>query len=565
MIQDVAKIGLLTEKEVIKKSIHGYILTITLNEDYSFKTIDIEQFQEELSERYLYQEGASTGNTATPIAPITNSQKTFTKISKWFDSCLKIPDLNPSEKNVFSSIISTLQDNQETILNLLDQKLKEIPKKESKFFLTVKIGEEYLGDIETFKKVYQFQQQSKKQKSLVSNKVCSICGQVKEHVYARTFVYNFDTDDKPGFITEFNENYYWKNIPVCDECRTLIKKGRDFIDSKLSFKFYGLKYELIFKSLSDNDEVLQEIIDILKDSQKTISLKQKTIKKITNDEEEILEFISEKSDNIALNFLFIQKIQSSERILLLIEDVLPSRLKKIFEAKSYVDDLYPNEKDDQQFNFGKIRTFFGKSEENKKDYDLNKYFLEIIDSVFIGKNIDFSFLTKFYMRIIRKEFAEDGYYLARIRDAMMCSSFFEKLHLIHFEEVNMEKGQFDEFFEKYGKSFGKPERRGIFLLGTLTQLLLRKQYSDRNSKPFMKKLKNLKMNEADIKGLLAEIQNKLEEYDAFDKGKRTIAQEATRYLLEAGDNWKMSVDEINYYFACGMNLAEDIAKEVYQN
>jgi CRISPR-associated protein Csh1 len=71
------------------------------------------------------------------------------------------------------------------------------------------------------------------------------------------------------------------------------------------------------------------------------------------------------------------------------------------------------------------------------------------------------------------------------------------------------------------------------------------------------------MNEIDIKGLLAEVQNKLEEYDSFDKGKRQIAEEASKYLLEAGDNWKMSVDEINYYFACGLNLADKIAEIVY--
>jgi CRISPR-associated protein Csh1 len=194
---------------------------------------------------------------------------------------------------------------------------------------------------------------------------------------------------------------------------------------------------------------------------------------------------------------------------------------------------------------------------------LDKYFLEIVDAVFLGKKIDFSFLAKFYMQVIRREFANDGYYLFRINDAMMCTSFFEKLQLIDFEEVHMEKSSFEEFFTKYGKSFSKPERRGIFLLGILTQMLLNKQYTERSSKPFMKKLKNLKMNEIDIKGLLAEVQNKLEEYDSFDKGKRQIAEEASKYLLEAGDNWKMSVDEINYYFACGLNLADKIAEIVY--
>jgi len=563
MLHDIVKIGILTSKDKIRKSISGYLLTIVLNEDYSFQSLEIEQFQPERIGRYLYQEGASKGNKTSPIAPLTEAQKTLIKITKWFESCLKLQDINPEDQKVFQKIYETLINNEQNIINSIQEKIKDISKKESKF-LTIKLQDKYLGDIEIFQRIYYDQQESKTKKTIAKEKICSICGQIKENVYARTSVYNFDTDDKPGFITGFKKDNYWKNIPVCEDCRESLKIGRDFIENKLSFKFYGLKYQLIIKTLSDNQEVLQEIINILKDSEKSISLKQKIVKKITDDEDEVLEYLSEQKDDVSFNFLFIQVQQSAERILLLIEDVLPSRLKKIFEAKSYVDKLYTNQ-NDQKFNFGKIRIFFNKSDVGKKNRDLDKYFLEIIDSTFIGKSIDFSFLVKFYMQVIRREFTEDGYYFFRIRDALMCSSFFEKLQLIQFQEVHMEKGQFDEFFAKYGKSFNTPEKRGIFLLGVLTEMLLRKQYSERNSKPFMKKLKNLKMNEIDIKGLLAEIQNKFEEYDAFDKGKRIIAQESAKYLLQAGENWKMSVDEINYYFACGMNLSEEIAKEVYQN
>lgn len=566
MLYDVVKIGILTESENITKSIGGYLIAINLNEDYSFNSIDIEQFQEKLIGRYLYREDATKGNKTAPIAPLTEPEKTFEKISRWFNTANEQKELSLNEKSVLQNIVKTLETNKENLITSIGQKSKEIPKKESKF-LTIKLQDKYLGDDEVIRKVYQIIEKNKPKKSATKDQVCSICGQTKENISARTNVYNFDTDDKPGFITGFNQENYWKNIPVCDECRALMKKGRDFIDNKLTFKFYGLKYQLIIKSLSENDEVLREIIDILKDSQKIISLKNNVIKKITNDENEILEFFTEKADSIALNLLFLQTQQSAERILLLIEDVLPSRLRKIFEAKSYVDKLYETQREDQKnhfvFTFGKIRTFFSKSDEGKRNYDLDKYFLEIVDAVFLGKKIDFSFLAKFYMQVIRREFANDGYYLFRINDAMMCTSFFEKLQLIDFEEVHMEKSLFEEFFTKYGKSFSKPERRGIFLLGILTQMLLNKQYTERSSKPFMKKLKNLKMNEIDIKGLLAEVQNKLEEYDSFDKGKRQIAEEASKYLLEAGDNWKMSVDEINYYFACGLNLADKIAEIVY--
>ena len=557
MLSTIKKIGKLAGE--VTKQIDGYLFTIVLDENNIFKDVEIEQFQIEKIFRYLYKGGESKGNKPVPIAPVTDAKKTFKKIKSWIDACIKIPVLTDDEKKLISSISGVLEKETQKIIDSLKSKTTELPKKEAKF-LTVKLdnGQKYIGDYEVFKKVYKHLSLQKIQKSSAENKACSICGEIKDNVSARTFVYNFDTDDKPGFISEFNKQNFWKNIPVCQECRELLKRGREFIESKLTFKFYGLKYQLIPKTLLNKDEIIREVIDILSDTHKTISLKERTVKRLTNDENEILEYLSEKGDVISLNFLFLQTKQSAERILLLIEDVLPSRIKKIFEAKEIIDSVYG-----EDFNFGKIRTFFSKSDDDKRNSDLDKYFLEVIDSVFKGKKLDFSFLTKFFMQPVRKEFVADSYYLPRIKDAMMCISFFEKLGLINFEEEEMEKNLFEEIFTKFGKSLSTPAKRGIFLLGVLTQMLLNKQYSYRNSKPFMKKLKSLKMDEKDIKSLLPELMNKLEEYDSFKKGERIIAQEASKYLLEAGDNWKMSIDEINFYFACGMNLFEEVAQVVY--
>jgi len=219
----------------------------------------------------------------------------------------------------------------------------------------------------------------------------------------------------------------------------------------------------------------------------------------------------------------------------------------------------------ENFNFGRIRDFFAKSDDNKKTYDLNKYFLDIVDKVFRGINIDFLFLTKYYMHRIRKEFILDHLFKPIVKNAMMSTLFFEKLGIVSFREgEEMRESIFEEVFVQYGKSLENPEKRGIFLLGALTQLLLNKQWSDRNARPpFLKQLKGLKMDERDIKGLLPKVQNNLEEYDSFRKLERLIASEASKYLLEGGEGWGMSVDEINYYFCCGMNLAESIADIVY--
>ncbi len=561
MLSAIKEIGRFVSQPKVK--IEGKIIFITFGSDFSFEGIELEDFIPEKIDKYLFKPGESKGNRPSPIAQITSPEKTFNKITTWFKNAenivkkaknFKIEEIKTLEmiNNIFKEQKIEIE-----ILKSLNDYINQMDKKTTKF-LSVKIDYKYLGDMDFFRKIFDLCFSQKIAKSSSKDKTCSICGERKDTVSARTHVYQFDTDDKPGFITGFRKDNYWKNIPVCQDCRELLQRGRNLIENKFTFKFYGLKYQLIPKVLLGGSEVIKEILDILSDTHKNISLKERIVKRLTDDENEILEYLSVKEDVLTLNFLFLKSEKSAERILLLIEDVFPSRLKTIFDAKRYVDELFNGE-----FNFGKVRTFFFKSDQDKREIDLDKYFLEIVDSVFRGRKIDFKFLVKFFMQNIRKDFINDYNYLLKIRDAMMCMAFFEKLGLINFEEVNMEQNIFDEVFNRYGKSLNSPEKRGIFLLGVLTQMLLNKQFIERGSKPFMKKLKSLKMDEKDIKALLPEVQNKLEEYDAFDKGKRLIAQEASKYLLQAGDGWKMSVDEINFYFACGMNMSEKIAEIVY--
>ncbi|MEW6741072.1 MAG: TIGR02556 family CRISPR-associated protein [Nitrospirota bacterium] len=566
MLSAIRDIGELTIHKAtkIERPIDGKVLVILLDtEKYIYSGTDIEDFDSEKIKQYLFKEGTSKGNVPSPFCPLTEPQKTYKKIQGWIEQCKDIKDDTFKDyAQLIDGAFGDITSNKNTIIADITLKIKDFPKKTRKF-LTVKLNGKYLGEYDVFKKCLAYFEETKRKKS-ASTGVCSICGLPDKEVSGKTDVFRFYTIDKPGFITGgFKEADAWKNYPVCLECKTSLESGRKFIENNLNFKFYGLNYFMIPRLLMGNQMVLEEIINILSDTTKTVALKKRIKKRITNDENEILEYLSEVKDVLTLNFLFLRREQSAERILLLIEDIFPSRIRKIFDAKDYVDKIFNNDSD-KGFTFGTIRTFFSKSDENKKTSDLNKYFLEIVDSVFKSRKLDLSFLVKFYMAVIRKEFISDGYFTFRAKDALMNTAFFENLGLITFEEVeDMEESIFSSIFARYGKSFSTPAKRGVFLLGVLTQLLLNKQWTERNAKPFMKKLKGLKMDEKDIKALLPEVQNKLEEYDSFDKGKRLIASEASKYLLEAGEIWKMSVDEINFYFACGMNLTDSVADIAY--
>ena len=128
----------------------------------------------------------------------------------------------------------------------------------------------------------------------------------------------------------------------------------------------------------------------------------------------------------------------------------------------------------------------------------------------------------------------------------------------------MMESRFEEFFAGLSPMLSTPAARGIFLLGVLTELLLNVQFAKRGSKPFLKQLKGLRLTEKDIRGLLPKVQNKLTEYESFDKGKRQLAEDISTYLLQSGESWDLSIDEINFYFAAGMNLANKLTGILYE-
>lgn len=577
MLVAVKNIGEILEKsnQRIEDATEGKILILNINTSSNDFKITIEDYNPNKINSYLFKKRSSKGNTSVPFVPIgenqksfNNIQKSFDKIRRWISKAVKEIEKDTSK---IEKALQILTKKKTKILKELWDKLSEYSKKEIKF-ITFKINGKYPGDIVVLQEFYKQNAEQKVLKTSTKNKTCSICGEIKDEVSARTFVYQFDTDDKPGFISEFNKKNFWKNIPVCKECRKYLETSRKFIDTNLKFQFAArLSYQIIPDVLVKDLSLLEKVLHILKDTKKNVSLSDRVVRRITEDENDILYLLKDFDNRISFNLLFMESSNSAERILLNVEEVLPSRLKEIFDAKEIVDSLFNNEREYEKFTFGKIRNFFSTTDTEKKDYDLDRYFLEIVDAVFKDKKLSFPFLTKFFMNIISKKFmaisdndeTSDWKFRNAVKDAMMCVSFFENLKLINFKEEAMEGSIFDAIFNKYGKSLNTPEKRGIFLLGALTQMLLQVQYNTRGSKPFLKKLKNLKMDEADIKSLLPEIHNKFEEYDAFDKGKKLIAQEISNYLLSAGDNWKMSVDEINYYFACGMSLANDVKNIVY--
>lgn len=136
--------------------------------------------------------------------------------------------------------------------------------------------------------------------------------------------------------------------------------------------------------------------------------------------------------------------------------------------------------------------------------------------------------------------------------------FFDSFKIESKEELE-EKTKL--FFSNFKEFFESDAHISVFLIGVLAQFLLNIQKDKRNATPFRSRLKGLKMNSRDISVLLPEIIEKIEQYKkqyGIHYQYKGIADLASKYLISSGNfrNWNIPVDEMNFIFVLGMNLAQ---------
>lgn len=548
---------LLVELESISGEPHRFI----------FKRVDLEETKTRGFEAYLYRRRAPQGANYTPTCLITGMGKTWhNRVLSWFTWVHGLKNIIPAESSsYFSGIQEALENASDAII---EESTKIINSSKSSFGLTLRIDNQRMGEISFFKEAIVSLVNEKDLKVSAGGKMCSVCGVSGVSVIGNLSVFKFYTLDKPGFISgEFREDMAWRNYPVCLNCKNSIEEGKNYLEKNMRFSFYGLRYLLIPKFLFNNLDN-EYIIKMIEKWQHKISISDnETRRRLTNDEDEILAVLAEETNQLQFDFLFLFSLpgSSAERILLHLEDISTYRLKSLFEAKKEVETLF-SLSDKSFYSFAKIRSFFAKSDESKRNYDLDKYFLEIVNHCFTRKEIDYRFFLPFFMKKIRSVMHEDGYtFSSTVRDALMNLHFFKQIGLFKpAKEAIMVDDKYALLLNKYGTNLDSSVKQGIFLLGGLTQLLLDIQQQNRNAIPFLKQLQGFKMNQKDLLGLLPKIVDKLSSYDNYGVRFKELTESISKRLLNESSHWKMSIDEMNFYFVSGMALSREFAEIVYK-
>ncbi len=528
----------------------------SINNDLNFKEIEIEPADKINYYKYLYKRKGAQGANYTPCGLVAAKgiDGTFNnRIISWAKQ-------NKNEPHIIGKLADALDRNSETILKKLLQKNEE--KDLSTTILTVKIDRKYLGEIEEFKDYFLDSYYKKKSEIAFDHGVCSLCG-ASGFVMGNEKPWAFYSLDKPGFIASgFKPETGWKNFPICKKCSLLVEEGKQHVQNNLKFRFSGIQYFLLPKSIIGDRDVLEEVLIFLEKERKE-KLNLVDLKNLADDEDDILQFAAEQSDAISYNFLFYKQDKSQFSILLYLQDILPSTIKRLFMAKENVDDFWifknsyreKNELKNVVFTFGNIRTFIGTP----------KIFLNIVERIFKEQNVDYYFILHHFFTYLRQQFVNSRPTKSNTLKAWQILLLLENLKLLNNKPEgeaimsgdliqNDVKSKVESFFNQFESTFNSAEKRAIFLTGVLTNFLLRIQQNDRDSQPFRKNLKGLKMRQKDILQIFPEAQNKLEEYgkNYYSQLEQVIAE----YFVRAGSKWRISDDEINFYFLLGMDLSD---------
>lgn len=553
-----------------------YVVSVDMensNGELKFIKVDFEEFEKQKIPRYLYRSGPPNGTDMSPSSKITDVRlRTFPRITRCVSNILKnekLYNMKPEEKEMLISIKSVIQSNSELIM----EKIEKInPKSKRSNLLTIKIDNKYPGDFDIFKKVLvtnssdQFYSKYGEE-SRSSNQICSICLNPKDSVYGFVSTFPFYTVDKAGMVTGgFNQSESWKNYPVCPDCAATLECGKKYIKENLDFSFYGFRYLMVPHFLSG--ETMTNIMDVLENYQKDLKIVKDHKIQLTSDENDIMDLLGEQKDNMSVDLMFYEEKQAGKvfNILLHIEEVLPSRFRRLFTEKNHIDNMnvfselsYPDGKP-FDFNFSVIRNFFPNS---RIDPSYDKSFLEITDKIFRGNPVKYDFILHHIVEKFRIKFSKDESLYWDCMRSLMLLHFLNNLGILdrqkREEEINIMTDSRNEliesFFKEHKDFFGSSDQKAVFLTGVLTQYLLDIQNLDRKAQPFRKRLKGLKMDMKDVCRVFSEAQNKLEEYKKNHYYRDLERIISSYFILFNPDKSPLSKDEINFYFVMGMNLA----------
>lgn len=167
-----------------------------------------------------------------------------------------------------------------------------------------------------------------KNQEAAKTRECAICHSQSKSALNLDRIFAFATFDKKGFLPGMNnsDEAMAKVFPVCDQCYKLLSEGHNVIDAKFldAKSIRNVRIYIVPELLLNNADL------------KAASNKVRNFLQVGLKNESFLSGkVLEQEDEIVFHFVFWEKNQAQERLLLTVEDVPPSRLKRLEELWQY--------------------------------------------------------------------------------------------------------------------------------------------------------------------------------------------------------------------------------------
>lgn len=564
---------------------NGVIIFLDFNVDdvtATFTDVTTTEFKKSDAHLYLWKRYKGRGTPDFPTLEI------FNKVNK------KAPrdlfDANDTSINIVQSkrgevLIRCLSQHYPTLQSLQSQleentaiaeKLGEKIKGIDTFLLSLRINGRMIGESEYFFEKIGSMQGSEiepkyftddKKVHTAQNKMCSITAH-KTEVFGYASLYNFYAPKTyPSVVAGgFDSTKSWRNFPTSKDGVLMLETAKAFVEKELQFKFCGYQYFLLPTPVlnAPNEDFSAVVSDF-----KTFALTDEAKQQSNLVELDLVSALAEQRNSATYTLFFFEKNKEEFKILASIDDVFPSYMRRVYEARQAIEAFHVFQnlpgKDkttyNLRFDFRLVQHFYPT---NKMDGDNTHHFLNIVRSVFMQKPIDYSFILQAIMRRVRKSSVNSGRFDLDALKGYMLLAFLAKLHLLHqYSHQTMSKpvnvdAPLEAFFKEHEGFFdyGSPLKRAVFLEGVLVKKLLNYQQFDRGSQPFSARLNGLNINKKIFERLLSEIRSKFIEYGKPYAHQKLDEAISTYTVACDPKDWKISDDEYSFYFTLGMSLAK---------
>lgn len=559
------------------------VIVAEINEEVLLPTLRVEDFKTGMVDKYLFREAKAN---ATNLVP-TFYLQAHSDRDKQAESIRKV--VKKTKQSVLNYKHNFITKEQ---IDEIEQKLLAFPfSTATSYLFTMKVDGKYFGDFQEYQDLFisDAYQKYKKDSSAVE-KVCSVTYEKVPEVWGRVDTLGFTINDIAFSRNGFNGADSYKMFPVSPDVVKLLEGSKRLVFEKISRNFFGLKYFVLPRLIAKTSEVTAEIIlqpFLNKCSVSENNSLQSQFGSLIYDEKiigEILEDDQLQQKNVYYDIFFYQPNNAQFMIKLHVSDVMPSRFRRIMDAKSQVEEKYrllvdkmPVAKDQLEpftITFSHIKDYFARYSQTS-GWLFNPYFFKIVEAVFYGSPLNREHLLKAFMAAIRMAFKnskENPYQFSRdVRHTFVILQFFQKLNLIPIFPMSQTDSPpvgltLEAFEQQHPDVFSKPVRKAAFYLGCATEKLLEKQRSHLRSEPFRNNLNGLNLDVPQLRKVHLKLMDKVSQYinaGHFYPAEKLYIDNLNIHIAPSImlDDSSLSKTDISYAFAAGVAMQKEFTKE----